>query len=214
MIWVNFKNYEEGQGEAAERLVAVCRRVSQKTGTVIMAVVPATEIFRLKGEGVPIWGQHVDGGEGGAVTGAVLASGLVRAGAEGVILNHSERPLAAQSLAAAVTSSRKAGLKVLICCRDLAEGKRVAELKPDFLAYEPPDLIGNRQVSVAQGREEEVKAFGESFDLPIVIGAGVRRGADIKQGLALGAKGFLVASAVVLAREPEEVLTELAAAFQ
>jgi len=88
------------------------------------------------------------------------------------------------------------------------------ELDPDFLAYEPPELIGSRSASVAS---ENPKSIAESVsvarDIPLLVGAGVNSPEDVKVALKLGAKGFLVATAIVKAPNPEKALLELVSAF-
>jgi triosephosphate isomerase len=49
---------------------------------------------------------------------------------------------------------------------------------------------------------------------PLIIGSGVNEPEDINTALKLGAKGVILASAVVLAQNPEEKLLELARAYQ
>ena len=53
-----------------------------------------------------------------------------------------------------------------------------------------------------------------SVRFPILIGAGIHSPEDIRVGLELGAKGFLLATDVVKAQNPEEQLRELAEVFE
>jgi triosephosphate isomerase len=52
------------------------------------------------------------------------------------------------------------------------------------------------------------------IDRPLIIGSGVNEANDITTSLKLGAKGVILASAVILAQNPEEKLLELANAYQ
>ena len=86
--------------------------------------------------------------------------------------------------------------------------------RPEFVAYEPPELIGGK-VSVAEAKPEAVSRIVKLLpDYQIIIGAGVKNADDVKKALKLGAKGVLVSSAVVRAKDPEKKLLELAEGFK
>ncbi len=139
---------------------------------------------------------------------------LKDAGAKGTLLGHSEHKLDQDTLAKSVELGKAVGLKIMICVDSLSELKHSLPLQPDFIAYEPPELIGG-QVSVASAQPDIIKqATAISAHLPLIVGAGVHTPLDIKTSLALGAKGVLVASDILTAADPEKELTELADAFR
>jgi len=45
--------------------------------------------------------------------------------------------------------------------------------------------------------------------IPVLCGAGVKNGSDVKRALELGTKGVLLASGVVRAKDPKAVLLDL-----
>lgn len=216
MIWINFKTYPEATGAKASVLAKACFSVASETGVSIVPVVQATDIYRVGQEaGGPVWAQHVDGLPVGRQTGWVVPEALLGAGAEGTLLNHSEHKLPAEEMAGYLKLVQAKGLKAMVCCSSLAEAEICASFKPDYLAYEPPELIGSTQASVATARAGVVADFVARFaDLPVIIGAGIQGEADIMTGLRLGAKGFLVSSAVVQAADPQEALMILAKTYQ
>lgn len=218
MIFVNFKTYEQGTGEAALSLVEICREVEKQTSIRIIPVVQAVDIFRLTDRGFEVWAQHIDNIEYGQNTGQILPQAMIEAGAKGTILNHSENKLPIEVIGETITKIRNSKFeilkfKVLVCCESLEEGKEIVRFKPDFLAYEPPELIGG-ETSVSVAEPEVISEFvREIKEIPVLIGAGIHSQADIKKGLELGAKGFLVASDVVLAQDPKQELLDLAKGF-
>jgi triosephosphate isomerase len=85
-----------------------------------------------------------------------------------------------------------------------------------MVAMEPPELIGTG-ISVSKAKPETITSTVEAvrevgFSGPILVGAGISTGEDVKKAMELGANGVLVASAVVKAKDPYEKLKELAGA--
>lgn len=213
MIFVNFKTYENGTGEAALKLAEICHQVEEKTRVEIIPVVQAADIFRLTQKGFRVWAQHVDDIEYGQYTGQILPEAVVAAGARGTVLNHSENKLDLVQIEELLEKITCLGLKSLVCTQSLEEGEQIARVKPDLLAYEPSELIAGN-ISVSASRPEVVAEFIEKIkNIPVLIGAGIHIRKDIERGLELGAKGFLVSSDIVLAKDPEKELLDLAKGF-
>src|SRR4030042_2045269 len=98
---------------------------------------------------------------------------------------------------------------------NIEEGQAILEARPGFLAYEPPEFIGNRTNSVASVKPEVIKDFTKAIKgIPVLVGAGIHSQQDVKTALELGAKGILVATDVVLAKKPEKELLDLAGGFK
>lgn len=226
MIFVNFKTYQSGTGERAVRMAKVVEQVSRESGIEMAVAVQAVDVYRISQEViVPVYVQHVDAIEYGAHTGWVLPEAVKEAGAVGVMINHSERKVGImnhesgiresdQSLDKIVQRCKDIGLKTLICAADVKEVKQILKLDPDFLAYEPPELIGGK-VSVSSAQPDIVRQVVDMAGQErILIGAGIHSAEDIKVGLELGAFGFLIASDVMLAKDPEERLRELVKGYQ
>jgi len=217
MILVNFKTYQRGSGEKAVELAEICQEVQKETGMEIIPVVQALDLGFVVTKHEQVWLQHLDLSPSGAFTGSInLETGLER-GARGVILNHAEKKLPPGKIRQVIKRCRdqRCNFRVLVCCRSLTQARKCLKFKPDFLAYEPVELIGGK-ISVSQAKPGIVKNFieltkGKTFP---VIGAGIKMAEDIKIGLELGAKGFLVASGVVLTKDPKKQLLEFTKAFK
>lgn len=158
---------------------------------------------------------HVDALGPGPGTGYVSAESVRAAGARGVLLNHAEHKLAPEVLATTVKAARQAGLWVLACADNLSETRRIAGLGVDALALEVPELIGG-DISITtadpQIVERAVTAAHEiAPGLPVLCGAGVKNGEDVRRARELGAHGVLVASGIVKAKNPTAALRDLLA---
>jgi triosephosphate isomerase len=165
-----------------------------------------------------IWIQHVDPLSYGAHTGWTLPDEAAKIGVSGVFLNHSEHKF--DSFDALYTANEKAmsaNLKTLIFAGSLDELKKIAELAPTYVAYEPPELVGSTTTSVARAQPEIISKASEiatSSGEPLIVGAGVSSMEDVKKSLELGAVGVAVATAVVKATDPKAKLTELTEGFK
>lgn len=218
MIFVNFKTYKQSTGKNAILLANQIKRVSDLTKVTIIPVVQASDIREVKDSmGIEVWAQKIDPVSFGAHTGAILPEAVKEDGAVGVFLNHSEARFESNSdLEKAILRAKKVGLKTLVFAKDESEVKKFAVFHPDFIAYEPPELIGSRETSVATAKPEIIRKVAvllKDFQVPLIVGAGISDVLDVKKSLELGAVGVAVASSVVLADNPFEKLKELAGGF-
>jgi len=218
MIFVNFKTYQQGTGELALSLAKICAEVAKETGVQIIPIVQAVDIFRLASQGLAVWVQHVDNIEFGPNTGKILPEALIAAGVKGTLLNHSENKLSKEQVGSTIKRIQSLTInyqpfKVLVCAESIKEGQQIAVFKPNFLAYEPPELIGGT-TSVSQAGPEIISEFVDKIkEIPILVGAGIHNQADVQKALVLGAKGVLVSSDIVLVDNPKQELLNLAEGF-
>jgi triosephosphate isomerase len=216
LLLVNFKTYPETRGEKAVRLAKAASKVAHETGFSIAVAPGPLDLPRVvEVADIPVFAQHVDPRPSGQHTGAVTADYVRELGAVGSLLNHSEKRLHFKSLQAARALCGRAGLLTVVCAGGVAQARRAASLKPEFLAIEPPDLIGG-DISVSTARPgvitRGVEAVrGVSPSTAVLCGAGVKRREDVARALELGARGVLLASGVTLAKDPAAALAGLAA---
>ena len=213
MIFVNFKTYKEGTGEEAVKLAKICQEVSEKSGVEIIPVVQVVDLYRISKEvKIPLWVQHIDWFPQGQFTGWINLEAVIEDGASGTLLNHSEHQIPPGTIKQVI--KRRQQFKIMVCARTLGQAERLAKLEPDFLSYEPPELIGSQEKSVASEKPETIKKIVEMTGIPVIVGAGVHSQEDVKISLKMGAKGILVATDVVLAKEPKKELEDLAEGFK
>ena len=214
MIVVNFKAYQEATGAAAVRLAQACKHVAAATDVRIVPAVQAADIRLVASSvSIPVFAQHVDAVSYGAHTGSLLAETFKEAGAAGSLVNHSEHRVPNERIETIVRRLKSLNMIAVVCAKDDTEGAVLAAFEPDYIAVEPPELIGG-SISVSTARPELISNAVRKISVPVLVGAGIKNGEDVAVAKKLGAQGILVASGVVKAADPETVLKELAEAMQ
>jgi len=213
MIVVNFKTYKEATGNRAINLANICRRIQEETKVRVVAVPQLADLRNCVETGADCWVQHLDPVEQGKNTGWITVEDVEEVGARGTLLNHSEHKLEPMVLQRTMGLIGNMAFEACICAGSGAEAETVASYGPDYIAYEPPELVADPNRSVASERPDIIAEVVKRVSYPVLIGAGVKTGEDVRTGVKLGAKGILLSSHVVLAADPEAVLRELAQAF-
>lgn len=214
-ILVNLKTYEEGTGERAHRIAGAAEQVAEESGVTIglcpiyMDIHPISRHFSI-----PVFAQHVDGVLPGAFTGHITAKALKSAGASGSLVNHSERRLTLADIEASVAMLRAAKMTSVVCTNNEIVSAAAAALAPDYVAIEPPELIGSG-ISVATANPEIIIRSVEAVKrtgpgVKVLTGAGIHSGNCVRRAMELGTDGVLLASGVVKAPNPIAVLRDLA----
>lgn len=219
MIFVNYKTYQETSGERGIALTKILEEVAKESQIKIIPVVQAISAETIvSSTTLEVWIQHVDPVSYGAHTGWTLPEEAVKVGISGVFLNHSEHKFDNfDNLYSANEKAMTANLKTLIFATDLTELKRVCDLAPTYVAYEPPEFVGSVTTSVAQAKPEIISQASEiakGFGLPLIVGAGIHSQEDVRKSLSLGAVGVAVATDVVKAVDPKKELIDLVGGFQ
>ncbi len=214
-IILNFKTYTQVDGDGALDLARICQEVAESTGKSIIACPPMVELSRISREvSIPVFAQNVDIWDATVKTGATTLTEIKAAGASGLLINHSECRRKLSDIEALVRESRVLGLTTIVCSNNVETSKAVAALGPDFVAMEPPELIGG-DISVTTADpgivKDTVAEVGRlAPGVKVLTGAGVKTKMDVRTAIELGTYGVLLASGVVKAKDPKEVLMSLA----
>lgn len=215
VIIVNLKAYPQTRGEGALSIARDLEWAGKETG-VAFAVAPNAFDVRLLAQGtdLPVLAQHVDAVPEGGYTGHLTAEAAREAGAVGSLVNHSEHRLRLADIEHVVDRLRQCGLQSVVCTNNATVSRAAAAVHPDFVAVEPPELIGG-DISVTTANPEivadsvkMVKAV--TTQVRVLCGAGVKTGADLRKALELGSEGVLLASGVALAKDVRAVALDLA----
>ncbi len=217
MIFINFKTYEEGSGEKGLALLNAIGEVSAEVDIPLVPVVQPLNLGLFTGKTLlHLWVQHIDPISFGAHTGWVLPEEVVRLAGKGTFLNHSEHPIPMKVLTQSVKKARDNGLKTLVFAKDIMTLQRILQLRPDYISYEPPELVGSTTTSVSQAQPEVIYEAGElckNAGIPLIVGAGIHSTEDVKVALERGASGVAVATDVVKSADPKASLRKLLAGF-
>jgi len=218
VLIINVKTYAEATGIRAAEVAKACCNVKNKTNKSIALCMQAADIKEIADENcIPVLAQHIDNIEPGSHTGFTLPEDVKAAGAIGTLLNHSEHRLEKDIISPSIDRAKETGLLVVLCAKDADEAKELAILNPEFIAVEPPELIGG-DISVSTAQPELIKQSVENIksinpEIKILVGAGVKNSNDVKTAIELGAEGVLVASGVVKAESPEKAIEDLVSAL-
>jgi len=212
-IVLNLKTYKEGTDSSAVKLALIAEKVQKKTGLNIILCVQAIDLKEIASRvKIPIYAQHVDYKPVGKSTGNIVPEQLLNINIRGSLLNHSEKNISLNDIEKTVIRLKELDMTSIVCAKSQVEAKQISKfkvVKPTFIAVEPPELIGG-EISVSQAKPEVItKSVGVCGDIPVLVGAGIKDNADVKVAISNGARGVLLSSHFVLAKDPEKFLVEL-----
>ncbi len=214
IIVLNFKTYRESTGIEALRLAKICEDISKEYSVQMVVVPQVADIHAISSAvNIPVYAQHVDGVGYGGFTGHVTAASLKAAGAAGSLINHSERRLKLAEIEASITACRSFGLKTIVCTNNVATTRSAAALEPDFVAVEPPELIGSG-IPVSKANPEVIRGSVAAVKdiapkVAVLCGAGITHGDDLRSAIDLGSEGVLLASGIIKAADQRKALEDL-----
>jgi triosephosphate isomerase len=214
IVIVNFKTYESSVGNNAIRLAKICEESVEETGKSVAICVPVADIYRVSSSvSIPVFSEHVDPDDFGAHTGEILVSDIKDNGAIGSLINHSEDRYRMDLLEASIKKLKNNEMMSIVCANNDELAEALATFEPDFIAVEPPELIGG-EVSVTDADPNIVvttvkKVHKIDENIPVLCGAGIKNGKDVKKAIELGCAGVLVASGITKASDPKVALLDL-----
>lgn len=214
VIVLNVKTYAEATGNHALEIAKTMDKISEETGASMAIAVQTTDIKMCKDKcKIPIFAEHIDPINPGSHTGWTLPEAIKSAGAIGTLINHSEHRLKLADIDICLNRAKELGLDHIICSNNVSTSKAIAALKPNFVAVEPPELIGG-DISVTTANPEIVSDSVEAVkevdeNVLVLCGAGIKNGNDVAKSIELGANGVLLASGVVKAKNREKIILDL-----
>ncbi len=219
---INSKNYPEATGPGLQRLLNSIESVSSEKSLRGVRFSLAPPNFALATSVHPvsnyqIFSQHVDDAPLGASTGYAVPEIAKLFGAVGSLINHSEHRIPESEIGSLVSRLRKLEMQSLVCAKDDSEVGKFARFNPDFVAIEPPELIGSGK-AVSKVKPEIIESSLTTLNqnrpsgssTKLLCGAGIVEGIDARRSVELGAEGILVASGVIKADDQEKKIRELA----
>ena len=211
---INFKNYAEVSGEKSIALAKTIQSVSKNRGIEIV-LAPPQPCLALVTQNVtlPVICQHLDVGEFGQTTGFFIAEMAKSYGAQGSLINHSEHKLPAETVANLVQILRRLDMISIVCAQTVEEVAMLAEFSPDFIAIEPPELIGSGKAVSKENPAIITNSISAAEDhsrtTKVICGAGITDKSDVAAAIDLGAEGILVSSGVIKAQSWYDKISEL-----
>ncbi|MEM2909104.1 MAG: triose-phosphate isomerase [Candidatus Bilamarchaeaceae archaeon] len=216
MILLNLKAYEETIKRPLY-FVDIASEVVGETGVRIVVALPSPFLKEAVERFSDVYAQHLDPVAPGAYTGSIPAELLKEIRVKGSLINHSEKRVSREVVYKAVERAHSLGLEIVVCAENPEEAESLSASTPNYIAIEPPELIG-KGVSVSKAKPEVITRTVDIVknvnpNVRVLCGAGVSDKNDVERALQLGTEGVLLASAFVKAKNPKEFLRELASVF-
>ena len=202
-------------GDQILDLALAADAASEKYDVDIIFTCPVVDIRRVKDatKRIHVFAPHMDPIPVGRGLADILPESLVAAGAEGVMLNHVEKPLSFEVLAATIKRAEEVGLTTIVCADSMADAEKIAALTPDIIVAEPSELIGTG-VSVGpeyvEAAMQSVKKVNEN--ILVLTAAGIAGGEDVYNTIIAGADATGSSSGVAKAADRAAMVDEMIAA--
>lgn len=202
-------------GDDILELALAADKASETYDVDVIFTCPVVDIRRVAEatKRLHIFAPHMDPIYPGRGLADTLPESLVAAGAEGVMLNHVEKPLAFDVLAETIKRADEVGLTTIVCADSMADAGRIAGLHPDIIVAEPSELIGT---GVSVGPEyvaaatNSVKNVDEN--ILVLTAAGIAGGEDVYNTIMAGADATGSSSGVAKAADRPAMVDEMIAA--
>ena len=217
MFVINCKNYEEIAGNEIIKFVKIAEKISKKFKVKIAIAPPQHLIGLVSNSSITILAQHIDDSKIGSTTGFMIPELLKKSKVKGSLINHSEHRISSNEIKKLVLKLKELKMISILCVKDVAEAKKYAKLEPDYIAIEPPELIGSGR-SVSTEKPELITKAAVAVKIAknktkLLCGAGIVSGKDVSKAIELGSKGILVASGIVKSKDWNKVISEFAKAL-
>ncbi len=224
VLVINFKNYPTSTTQNAVTLAKICEEEADAAGVSLILCPSFMDLEKVRQSvKCPVFSQHIDTHTLGKSTGRVVPELIKNIGCEGSLINHSEHQIIIKKneldlelIKNTIHRGKEAGLVTITCAETPDASAEIAKFAPDFIAIEPPELIGGT-VSVSKAKPEvitnTITKVHEIAQIPVLCGAGVQNAEDVKKALELGAKGILIASAITTAKDQRAAVKEILKGF-
>ena len=202
-------------GDDILALAQAADAASAKYDVDIIFTCPVVDIRRVAEatSRIHVFAPHMDPIYPGRGLADTLPESLVAAGAEGVMLNHVEKPLTFEVLAETIKRAAEVGLTSIVCADSMADASRIASLNPDIIVAEPSELIGTG-VSVGPEYVEAATKCVKDInpDILVLTAAGISNGTDVYNTIIAGADATGSSSGVAKAADRAAMVDEMIAA--
>lgn len=204
-------------GNDVIELAKAADAASEKYGVDIIFTTPVVEIARVKAatKHIHVFAPHMDPIKPGRGLADILPESLVAAGAEGVMLNHCEKPVTLSVLKETIKRAEEVGLSTIVCADSLAEAGMIAMLGPDIIVAEPSELIGTGVSVGPEYVEAATRAVKDvNPDILVLTAAGIANGADVYNTIKAGADATGSSSGVAKAADRAAMVDEMISAVR
>ncbi|MDO4547655.1 MAG: triose-phosphate isomerase [Clostridia bacterium] len=204
------KNYI--YGDAVYDFALECEKAAVKYDVDVMFIAPYTEIRRIaeNTEKLIVLAPYMDALRPGRGMADVLPEAIKAAGAQGVVLNHCERPMTLGQIKKCIDRANELDLLTFVCADTIDEARAIAQLHPDIINPEPSELIGGTCASDMSYVKQAIDAV-KAIDPNILVeqAAGITTAQQIYDFIMAGSEAAGSASGILRAEKPYELLDEM-----
>lgn len=212
---IGTKNYI--YGDTVLEYAKAADAAAEKYDIDVLFITPAVEIRRVveNTKHLIVLAPYMDTLRPGRGMADILPEALKAAGAEGVVVNHCEKPMSVPQIKATIDRARELDMLVFACADTIAEAKAIAELHPDIINPEPSELIGGTAGGVSDMGfvKESIRAIKAIYpDILVEQAAGITNGEQVYNFIMAGSEAAGAASGIVKAKDPIAMIDEMIAA--
>mgnify|MGYP000860152998 CR=1 FL=1 len=204
-------------GEEEIEYAAACEACAIKYDIDILFISSYTNLKTLS-EQFPhlfIIAPYMDNIKPGRGMGMVLPESLKAAGARGVVINHSEKPMMLHNIKGCIDRCRELDLMSFVCADTTEEAMAISQLHPNIMNPEPSELIGTDQSPDMAYVTRTIKAIKNIDNRIIVeIAAGITKPEDVYKFILAGSAGVGSASGILNSNNPAKLLDEMVSAVR
>lgn len=209
------KNYI--YGDAVLDFAIAADNAAVKHDVDVLFIVPYTEIRRVR-EACPhliILAPYMDVLRPGRGIADVLPEAVKAAGAQGVVINHCERPMTLASIKKTIERARELDMLTFVCADSLEEACAVAQFHPDIINPEPTELIGSGKTSDMSYVSEAIRLIKQiDHNIMVEQAAGITTAQQIYDYIMAGSEAAGSASGILKSSHPFVLLDEMVAAVK
>ncbi len=211
---IGTKNYVYGD-KVLEYAIAA-DKAAEKYDIDVLFICPAVEIRQVvqNTKHLIVLAPYMDTLRPGRGMADILPEALKAAGAQGVVINHCEKPMSLPQMKATIDRARELDFLVFACADTLAEAKAIAQLHPDIINPEPSEIIGGGNgVSPMAYVKDSIKVIKEIYDdIMVEQAAGITNGQQVYDFIMAGSEAAGAASGIMNAADPIAMIDEMIAA--
>ena len=212
---IGTKNYI--YGDTVLEYAKAADAAAEKYDIDVLFITPAVEIRRVveNTKHLIVLAPYMDTLRPGRGMADILPEALKAAGAEGVVVNHCEKPMSVPQIKATIDRARELDMLVFACADTIAEAKALAQLHPDIINPEPSELIGGTGGGVSDMGfvKESIEAIKSIYpDILVEQAAGITNGQQVYDFIMAGSEAAGAASGIMKADDPIAMIDEMIAA--
>ena len=211
---IGTKNYIYGD-KVLEYAIAA-DKAAEKYDIDVLFICPAVEIRQVvqNTKHLIVLAPYMDTLRPGRGMADILPEALKAAGAQGVVINHCEKPMSLPQMKATIDRARELEFLVFACADTLDEAKAIAQLHPDIINPEPSEIIGGGNgVSPMAYVKDSIEVI-KKIDNNIMVeqAAGITNGQQVYDFIMAGSEAAGAASGIMNAADPIAMIDEMIAA--